>query len=197
MTFSLPGLLILAFLLPSVVYAHGPIKGLGYFYNGMLHPLFVPGHIMLIVAVGFLMGRDSIEKNLPLFIISTLSVALGLITTHFMAISELSIWGLLITVVIGAVIAINASLSRVAIGLLVALGCFFIGIDSPQDGLEGQNKLASLFGTFVGGYLLLLYPALVAEFLSLRGWTLILLRVVGSCIAAASVLNLALILSAN
>jgi hypothetical protein len=103
---------------------------------------------------------------------------------------------LLITVVIGAVIAINASLSRVAIGLLVALGCFFIGIDSPQDGLEGQNKLASLFGTFVGVYLLLLYPALVAEFLSRRGWTLILLRVVGSWIAAASVLNLALIFSA-
>ena len=70
-------LLGLAFF-PQLAHAHSPIEGIGDFYNGMLHPLLVPSHVLLLLALGLLRGQQglrSMRYGLPLFVL-TLCVGL-------------------------------------------------------------------------------------------------------------------------
>jgi hypothetical protein len=39
--------------------AHAPIKGIGVFYNGVLHLLFVPSQMLPVTALGLLLGQHS------------------------------------------------------------------------------------------------------------------------------------------
>lgn len=38
--------------------AHSPIKGVGTFYSGLLHPALVPAHLLALIAVGLLIGQN-------------------------------------------------------------------------------------------------------------------------------------------
>ena len=48
---------------PGVAFAHSPIKGIDTFYNGLLHPLYVPAHLLLLIALGLFIGQKSPVQN--------------------------------------------------------------------------------------------------------------------------------------
>lgn len=188
-TFLILGLLVV----PQSVLAHSPIPGIGFFLNGMLHPLLVPAHILLIIAVGLFFGQQRLSRIHWALKLSVLAVAMGLVAAWFApAIAELEMIILLGAAIIGLLIAIFPSLPLFFYLLIGMAAGFMIGLDSAQATLAGKDKLLMLLGSGMGIYFLSLYPLGLSEYCRHKTWQQIAVRVVGSWIAASALMVLAL-----
>ena len=54
---------IASIIVPNLAFAHSPIEGIDSFYNGLLHPVFVPAHILLILGLGLLFGQKGTQET--------------------------------------------------------------------------------------------------------------------------------------
>jgi hydrogenase/urease accessory protein HupE len=178
--------------LPAVAEAHTPIEGLGDFYNGMLHPLVVPAHLLALLGVGLLIGRQPPAALQPAALGFLAATTLGLLgaglgwslSAETPLLAGAAICGLLLAW--GSPLpAWLGSVSGIALG-------FAIGTDSGQGISETQAVAAALTGTGVSVYLLFLYALATADSLRKRHWQQVAVRVAGSWIAASSILVLAL-----
>ena len=183
-------------LLPGVALAHSPIKGLDNFYAGLLHPLFVPAHLLSVLALGIFFGQrgpKAVQTAIIAFLVATL---LGLVATGIAKPVDVELPLLLGAAVTGALVALDRQLPLpVCVLLAVALG-LMIGFDSAQPQLSGRSWLAALLGTGIAVYLLLLYAMVFADWFGKRSWQRIGLRVLGSWAAASSLLVLSLAFAA-
>ncbi len=184
-------------LIPEFAFAHGPIKGIGNFYNGILHPLFVPAHMLLLTALGLLVGQKGIENNLLALAAFALGAFTGLVLAWFSLDFELEIYLLCGAFILGILVALELKISPALVAALALFAGLFLGMDSTQETLSGRDKAVALFGTGVGLYLLQLYPMGIAEYFNKKHWQKIGIRVIGSWIAAISFLVLALAISPN
>ena len=189
-------LLAVAFLLflPGAVLAHSPIKGMDSFYNGVLHPVLVPAHLLAIMTAGLLIGQQGVKRmQAPLITFLFILIAALTATGYFdLALPESTGVMLLLSMAVlsGVLVALEMELSLMplmAIGVVVAL---LVGMDSSQPELQGRAKLAILTGTGVGGFLLILYAAAAAEFAN-RAWQKIGIRILGSWATASAFIVLA------
>lgn len=190
---TLFGLLALAVAEPAL--AHSPIKGIGNFYNGFLHPILVPAHLLLLVAVGLFFGQQGpkkIESALGIFAIATI---LGLTAAWFSIGTEMETPILVLSAAIGLLIALSPELKMLWCALIALLAGFFLGIDSAQEELSGKIKFVTLFGSGVAIYFLSLYPMALADYFKKKTWQKIGIRILGSWVAASSLLVLALSIS--
>ena len=192
-------LLAAGLLLPGLASAHSPIKGLGDLYNGLLHPLFVPAHLLLVIALGLLLGQQGVRRNLAAVLAYIAGLVAGLILAwrglvlHDAASQELSVLAAAVAAGLLAVIA-----WRLPVGMLAALALLagvLLGLDSGQLELMGRARAVALFGSGVSLYLLLLYPMSLAESAGRRHWLSVGVRVVASWITASALLVLALLLA--
>ena len=186
----------LALLFSDAAFAHAPIEGIGSFYNGLLHPLLIPAHLILIIAIGLFVGQQ-VSKNTEIALGSfAMATMVGLILAWFTIGTQIVTFILVLSMTIGFLIAINPALRPpinryVAIGL-GALAGLALGMDSAQEALAGKEKLASLFGSGVAIYFLVLYPMTLADYFKEKAWQKIGIRVLGSWLAASSLLVLTL-----
>jgi len=171
--------------------AHSPIKGIGTFYNGLLHPALVPAHLLGLAAVGLLIGQNAPSASrlaLPAFAVAA---AFALVVT-FIAPRALPAWPLLATALAGGLaVAVGWSGS---FALTVALAVFagaLIAFDSAPDGIPVQEVWIALAGTSIGMVLLVTYFGGLAAWFD-RPWQKIAVRAAGSWIAASALLVLAL-----
>lgn len=189
---------LLLVLAPELVLAHSPIKGMDSFYNGVLHPVLVPAHLLAIITTGLLIGQQGVQKMQPAVILYMIAlvVLLLLIGQFDLAIPEetAALLLLLISVTCGLLVAIEVSMPLPLLLLFALVTAVLIGFDSSQPEMEGRRKLAILAGTGVGGVLLMLYAAAAAEYAS-KAWQKIGIRIVGSWATAASFIVLALTVS--
>lgn len=185
-------LLWLALLFSETAFAHAPIEGIGSFYNGLLHPLLIPSHLILVVAIGLFVGQQAAKTTeiaLGAFAVTTI---LGLILAWFTVGSQLETYVLVLAVVTGLLIALNPELPRIVVIVVGALAGLALGMDSAQEALAGKEKLASLFGSGIAIYFLVLYPLALADYMDKKPWQRIGIRVLGSWLAASSLLVLTL-----
>ena len=79
----LPTAFVLSLCFPATALAHSTIPGLREFAGGALHPLTTPAHLLIIVALGLLLGqRSRLDLKAPFLIfIPCLTLALILTTT--------------------------------------------------------------------------------------------------------------------
>jgi len=186
-------LLAILFFLPAVAFAHTPIKGLDNFYNGVLHPFFVPAHILAILAVGLLFGRQG-SDNIPALIMGFIAATvLGLGASGFSISIDLSAVLVVETALIGLLIAADFKLPLQWCLIIGAVVGVIIGLDSSQPDMTGKAKLITLFGSGVGVYLMILYPMGFADYFNKKPWQLIGVRVLGSWLAASAFMVLALL----
>ena len=184
--------------LPVKAVAHSPVEGMNEFYNGVIHPLLVPAHLLLILATGLFLGQRGPRENrlaLPAFFLA--SVAGLLLTGSAAAGSAAGVFVPAGTLVIGLVTAVGR---RAPLALYPAAGAFagfFLGLDSTPESLAGRERALALAGTGVGLNLWLIYACGVADFFSKRPWQRIGLRIAGSWLAASSLLVLALTASSR
>jgi len=149
-------------LLPAAAWAHAPVPGVGAFWNGVLHPLLVPLHLLALVGAGIAAPAAGAPPAALL--------AVGVAT------------GLLAALGHGAV-AVVATLAAAA-GLAV-------GLDSaPLEAASGEAGLAAA-GTLVGCLLVVVLAGGLAAAMA-APWQRIAVRTAGSWIAAACLIALAL-----
>ncbi len=189
--------LFLALLLvsmPGLVLAHAPIEGMDSFYNGVLHPVLVPAHLLAIVSAGLLIGQQGVRRmQAPLIAFLLALIAVLTVTGRFdLALPESTgeMFLLSMAVLCGVLVALELELSLVPLIVIAVVTALLVGFDSSQPELQGRAKLAILTGTGVGGFLLILYAAAAAEFAS-RAWQKIGIRILGSWATASAFIVLA------
>ncbi len=187
----------LALLISDSAWAHAPIEGIGNFYNGLLHPVLIPAHLLLLLAVGLFIGQQGpkkVEVALASFALATIA---GLTLAWFSIGAQAEFLVLALSTAIGLLIAIALGINRLVAAILVGLAGFSLGIDSAQETLSGQEKLVSLFGSGIAIYFLALYPMALVDYFNKKAWQKIGVRILGSWVAASSLLVLALAISKN
>jgi len=168
------------------------------FYNGVLHPLLVPAHILLILATGLFLGQRGPRENrlaLPAFLLAG-ATGLGLAGS---GVAPDTVRGFLLAgaMAMGLLTALGR---RAPLALYPAAGAFaglFLGLDSAPEALAGRERILALVGTGVGLNLWLIYACGIADFFSKKPWQRIGLRILGSWVAASSILVLALTASSR
>jgi len=184
-------------LIPEIVFAHAPLEGLGSFYNGLLHSLFIPAHLLLLLALGLFIGQKGFDNNQSSLAIFAIGVFSGLILAGFSFAVEMENYLLAGALILGILVALELHLSSKWVSLLAFSGGLFLGMDSTQETLFGKDKVAALLGTGVGLYFLQLYPIALADYFNKKAWQKIGIRVIGSWITAISFLVLALAVSTD
>ncbi|MEE1674931.1 HupE/UreJ family protein [Agarivorans aestuarii] len=182
---------VIVLLAPFPSWAHSPIAGVGSFYNGLLHPVFVPAHMLLLLGVGIILGLHTPSRDKAAFACFGLASVIGLIVTiYFSTNIELVIYA--VAGITGGLILANINTPLWFKSVLLGVAGLLIGLDSRQDALTGQDKTLTLIGNAISVNLLVLYAMVLANFLSKKNWQLLIgLRVAGSWISAISLLMFA------
>jgi urease accessory protein len=189
---AVAALLALALILATEpALAHPPPLGVRGFWGGVLHPVFVTDHVVGILALGLLIGGQERWGLLPL-IAYVVALAAGLVAMTTGIVPRFANEAVLGTAVVGGLLAALARPLPQALGavLAIVLG-LAIALDSPPEVLSVSEANLMLIGTGIGAAAFLIVVALASRQVQAR-WAKIGLRILGSWIAAAAILALAL-----
>ncbi len=171
--------------------AHSPIKGIGAFYNGVLHPLLVPAHLLALLAVGLLIGQHAPLASRPALLTFALAAAISLTAAVLVATTVPEAALLSLALAAGLAVALSwTSGMIVPIALAAAVGTL-VGLDSRPDGVAAPQVWLALSGTGIGAVLAVTYAGGLAAWLQ-HPWQKIAVRVLGSWTAASAFLVLVL-----
>lgn len=183
-----------ALLFPQIASAHSPIKGIGVFFNGVLHPILVPAQLLLILALGLLFGQHQPKHQQKTVLLFLLAIILGLAVTGLYPMAENSLLNLLLLCSATVIGLLTVSGFKIAKSVFIGLGLiagFLLGLDSATENLLGKAKIASLFGSGVGIYFLMLYAMALSESFSNKHWQNIAMRIIASWISSSALMVLA------
>ena len=172
-------------------WAHPPPLGVGGFAGGLLHPLFVPAHLLAIMALGLLIGRQASWSRMAAFcFVGGLAVGLGVMT-----LGVVPLWMnecVLVSTLIGGLLSAWARPVPEMLGCVLAvLVGFCIALDSPPEAISLVEANLMLVGTGLGAALLLIAVSVAVRRLK-ANWAAIAARILGSWIAASAILVLVL-----
>jgi len=182
-------------LLPGAALAHSPIPGIGGFYNGLLHPLLVPAHLLALVGLGLWLG----QQPLPLIESALLSFSLLLLAGLGLAVFTPPGGGAQTSLVLGCALGVGLlvaaarPLPRYATAAIAGLIALLVGLDSAPEAAATGTRLIVLAGVGVGVHLLLLNVVALTSYAQ-KPWLKIGVRVLGSWSAASALMVLALAL---
>jgi urease accessory protein len=166
------------------------------FVGGLLHPLAVPAHAMALLALGMLIGQQSLTRSpAPPLVAFAAGLASGLAAIAS-AVAQTSAGDLLLAgaVLCGLLVAIAYPLP-VLVCVLLAVGVgAALGLDSPPAVISMAAATTMLIGTGLGAMLTLIIVALCARRLARLPQIVPRtgMRIVGSWVAASALLVLAL-----
>ena len=187
------GSILATLVLPDAAEAHAPIKGIGTFYNGLLHPVLVPAHLLTIFGLGLLLGQHAPQASRVAWFGFVVAFWAGLAGTQLgYAVPDVVLLALAMSA--GLLVALE-HIGHLGIALVLAAGAgLCLGLDSAPEGIAEGERWLALLGTATGGVLLMSYVGGVAAVL-VRPWQRIVLRVAGSWTAAGAGIVLALALA--
>lgn len=176
--------------------AHGTLPNGGGFYAGLLHPFLASEHLLLLIGLGLLLGRQPRQPaQVPLAGLA-LALGAGLALTDAGDATTVAAAVILVGAVAagGALAAAQPVPALVLTGIAAAAGLaigFDTGVPAPMQG-SGLGAVVPYAGVFVGVFLVTLNTMALASVAWRPPYT-IALRVAGSWIVAAAVILLALI----
>ena len=166
---------------------------MGEILSGLLHPLLTPPHLLVLLALGFLLGQQRPFRLDGAGVAFAVCVVLGLLVTTTGAITGMLTPVLMgLALLIGGLVALAAPLPlalRVALCVAAALT---LGLDSGVE--AGTAALPAAKTLAATGVSLLLCVVNVSFYVSLlppRQWVQTGVRIVGSWIVAIALLMLA------
>jgi urease accessory protein len=182
--------LALSLAIVDAALAHAPVLGIGGFPGGLLHPVFVPAHLLALIGLGLFIGQQ--HARLLAVLCFGAGVAAGLAAIA-LAVGETPANTVLLAcaAITGALTAFAATIPRVVGWLLAAVIGVAVGLDSPPQVFSVTEATLILIGTGIGAVVVLIVVAAAAALLK-REWQRIGVRVLGSWIAASAILVLAL-----
>lgn len=182
-------------LLPGVALAHSPVPGLGGFYNGLLHPLLVPAHLLALVALGLWLGQQALPRIQGALLSFSLLLLAGLALAAFAPPGGGQTSLLLACALgLGLLVAAAWSLPRNVAAAVAGVVALLVGLDSAPEAGGMRARLIVLAGVGLGVHLLLLNVVALTSYAQ-RPWLKVGVRVLGSWSAASALMVLALALS--
>lgn len=186
----LPAVALAALPLPAA--AHTTIEGIDAVYGGLLHPYFVPGHILALVALSLLVGGMNWRCwriAVPAYLVALLS-GLGLGAADVMP-WEPALVLLLLAMLCGAGAAVKVPMNMALAVVPAVLIGLVIGLDSVPEDLSAGVPWSVLGATAIGAGV---FPTYVAALLIRfrREWLILGARIAGSWVIAVSAMVLAL-----
>ena len=184
-------IVFLSLILPSCALAH-PMKGVGDFYAGMLHPMTSVECVLPIIALSLLAGQQNrrtaigILSSFPIASMLGTLLALLLPVSPFIAVINTSAMA-----VLGILVALNRSLP---IGISVILSAVLgltVGWANGGELTSDTSAYRFIPGLAVVGLLLISYGIALVRSLNVP-WAKTAMRVTGSWIAAIGILVLSL-----
>ncbi len=198
MTRLLPLAAALIFIGAAPAAAHTITPGTSGFTDGLHHPFGQAAHIMMILGAGLLLGQREIAAwRGPLYgCLAGLAAGLagGPLLIAPALEPRLTLALLLLAVLLGGLVALARPLPAAPFTALLALAGLGLGLDSAPEG-SLQQILAALFGSGFAVIFALLNVTMLAYSAgsnARRPWQMIGVRIVGSWIAAAGIMVLAL-----
>jgi hypothetical protein len=183
----LVGLLVLT----TPAWAHSPIMGIGGVFGGMLHALLIPEHGLSLLALGIALGLERPAASRSGMLIFVAALVAGLAVTAFIAEPALAADVLLAaTGVLGLLIA-AAWVPPVVAWPLAAIAGVAFALDSRPEVTATDEIIRMLIGTGIGAAIALAIVAVGSTFLQ-GNVSRIVLRVLGSWVAAIAILDLSL-----
>jgi hydrogenase/urease accessory protein HupE len=183
----------LSLCLPATTRAHSTIEGLEGFVGGVLHPLTDPAHLLIIVALGLLIGqRSPLDFKAPFVVfVPCLAVALIFTTTGFVrTVYQPALIGLALCAAVP--VSLEKPVPPLAYRALFAVGAFALGLDSMPEPNSTSILIKTLLGTWIM-VIFLVFDIAYYTSLAMRGnWPRMGVRVLGSWIMAISLMVLAL-----
>jgi hydrogenase/urease accessory protein HupE len=183
---------------PQTTVAHPVFGGAGGFGGGLLHPLFVPAHLMAVVAIAALIAQQQSKWHWPshwpapfLFIIGLAAGFVAIAGAYAPTYSSEAV--LACATIAGFLVAFGMPLLSRTVAILAAATGVSVALDSPPDVISIREAIRIQLGTFCGAIILLVAAI---EFVSRHRhhWQRIGTRIIGSWIAASAILVLALCL---
>lgn len=178
--------------------AHTITPGTSGFTDGLHHPFGQAAHLMIILGAGLLLGQREIAAwRGPLYgYLAGLAAGLagGPLLIAPALEPRLTLALLLLAVLLGGLVALARPLPAAPFTALLALAGLGLGLDSAPEGTL-QQILAALFGSGFAVIFALLNVMMLAYSAgsnARRPWQMIGVRIVGSWIAAAGIMVLAL-----
>ena len=177
--------------------AHGAVQGMNSFYAGLLHPFQNLPHLLLLVGLGIWLGqRQPLRIGTAMLALALVTALALLATTPFVGFAQMTapnpVWLIGAALCVGVLIAsalAGPGLLRVFIAALAGIA---VALDSGVDGAPAIGTLAlMLLGTWVTVVVLVANVAYYVSLCPPRQWMRIGMRILGSWLAAASVLVLA------
>ena len=181
------GLLVLT----TPAWAHSPIMGIGGVFGGMLHALLIPEHGLSLLALGIALGLERPAASRSGMLIFVAALVAGLAVTAFIAEPALAADVLLAaTGILGLLIA-AAWVPPVVAWPLAAIAGVAFALDSRPEVTATDEIIRMLIGTGIGAAIALAIVAVGSTFLQGNA-ARIVLRVLGSWVAAIAILDLSL-----
>lgn len=173
-------------------YAHN----LGGQYGPLLHPLLSLDHLLALVAIGLLAGQQGVSGARRLVVALLLGLLLGAVLPIFAnlagSVSHLDIVNAASLLVLGGLVALAA---RIPHSLLIVVAVFGMshGAANAIDLAGTAAPALIVVGVTLAGLIATLPLAVVITTLG-PGWPRIVIRVIGSWIAAIGLMMLGLVL---
>lgn len=177
--------------LATPAHAHGTLPGGGGFYAGLAHPFLAWEHLLLLVALGLLLGRHPRGSARIALLALALALAAGLAFGTARAWPEAAGAVLIATLVAGAAIATAMPVPPLAATALAAACGLAIGLDTGVPVPQGGVAFAPYAGVLVGVFLIALDTMALAS-VAHRPPGPIAVRIAGSWIVAVAAMLLAL-----
>ena len=172
-------------------WAHSPIPGIGNFYNGALHPVVSPAHLMVLLALGLAVGQRGLGAARTPLLAMLVALVAGLAAHRLAGDPDTDALLLTLAALLGLAAAAAWRAPAFVLAAVAALVGLAVGVSSGPTGLEGSARWTTLAGTLAAALLLPTYAAAMVTLIKVA-WLHIAVRVVGSWLAAAAMLVLAL-----
>lgn len=177
--------------------AHSSFPGIKGFYTGLLHPITTPEQLLALLALGVMLGlRWPGWFKIPFFAFVSATL-IGIILGQFGILQGIGGFSLLLVAIVAATLAALYPPGQFALFVILAgITGALIGVMSTPDPGPLTATIVTLFGSFVGANLALLYVSAGVGWFHDRfegQWSRIGLRIFAAWIAAISVLMAALV----
>lgn len=191
---AVAGAYIAAF--PTVVAAH-PLKGVGDFYAGMLHPLTSLEFVLPLIALALLAGQQRRMAAIialgtfPVSVVAGAAFSVGF-QNSFSSLRGAAEWfGPALMSVAGLCVALALQGRAIAVAALFSIFGFILGSTQGVEITSGMSAPQFILGAGCMSLIIIAYGIGLVRRLR-RPWTHIAVRVAGSWIAAAGLMVLAL-----
>lgn len=168
-----------------------------FFWQGCLHPLLVPAHLLVLLALGLLLGQQTPSTIRTSLVVYVAGLGGALLLTRVLPRMEQSELSLLVLALnLGLLVILKLRINLALIVTLSISTSILIGLDSRVSalpGLDASKIYLQLLGIAFSASLLLSLLALISFYLNklLAG---IAVRIIGAWVTAGSLMVLALFL---